>query len=114
MDILTLEEKRCLDSFDYITSQKGQDGATDLFRKLGARLKQTVQDNRDLLTTPYTNTIETKDQPAYPGDLDLEAEMRSIIRWNAMAMAVKANREHDGLGGHISTFASSVVLYERV
>lgn len=112
MDLLTLEEKRCLDSFDYIVAQKGAEGAIDLFRKMGQTLKETAALKQDLLTTPYTNTIETKDQPAYPGDLELEAEMRSIIRWNAMAMVVKANREHDGLGGHISTFASSSVLYE--
>jgi len=112
MDLLTLEEKRCLDSFDYIVAQKGADGALDLFRKMGQTLKETAASKQDLLTTPYTNTIETKDQPKYPGDLKLEAEMRNFIRWNAMAMVVKANRENDGLGGHISTFASSVVLYE--
>lgn len=62
--------------------------------------------------TPYINTISLDDQPAYPGNLELERRIKSIIRWNAMAMVVKANRNHDGIGGHISTFASSATLYE--
>ncbi|RAP32784.1 pyruvate dehydrogenase (acetyl-transferring), homodimeric type, partial [Candidatus Marinamargulisbacteria bacterium SCGC AG-439-L15] len=64
------------------------------------------------VTSPYVNTISKQYEPAYPGDLEIEHTLRSIIRWNAMAMVVKANRENDGLGGHISTFASSAVLYE--
>ncbi|HEY6229264.1 MAG TPA: pyruvate dehydrogenase (acetyl-transferring), homodimeric type, partial [Verrucomicrobiae bacterium] len=64
------------------------------------------------VSTPYTNTIPPEDEPEYPGDAGLERSIRSIIRWNAMAMVVTANRNHDGLGGHISTFASSATLYE--
>ncbi|MAT15538.1 MAG: pyruvate dehydrogenase (acetyl-transferring), homodimeric type [Planctomyces sp.] len=62
--------------------------------------------------TPYINTIPTDEQPRYPGNLELERRIKSIIRWNAMAMVVKANRTFDGIGGHISTFASSATLYE--
>ena len=64
------------------------------------------------LTTPYINTIPVDRQPPYPGDQALERRIKSIIRWNAMAMVVKANRIHGGLGGHISTFASCATLYE--
>jgi pyruvate dehydrogenase E1 component len=64
------------------------------------------------VSTPYTNTIAPEDEPEYPGNAGLERSIRSIIRWNAMAMVVTANRNHDGLGGHISTFASSATLYE--
>src|SRR5215208_4428420 len=64
------------------------------------------------VSTPYTNTIPPEDQPEYPGDAGMERKIRSYIRWNAMAMVVTANRKHDGLGGHISTFASSATLYE--
>ena len=64
------------------------------------------------VTTSYTNTIPPDQQPPYPGDRDLERRIKSLIRWNAMAMVVKANRIHGGLGGHISTFASSATLYE--
>jgi len=62
--------------------------------------------------TPYVNTIHVEDQPDYPGDGGLERRIRSIIRWNAMAMVVNANRVSDGIGGHISTFASSATIYE--
>jgi pyruvate dehydrogenase E1 component len=64
------------------------------------------------ITTPYVNTIPTEQEPPYPGDREIERRIKSYIRWNAMAMVVKANRIHDGLGGHISTFASSATLYE--
>ena len=58
------------------------------------------------------NTIHPDEEPHYPGDLDIENKIRGWVQWNAMAMVVKANRDNDGLGGHISTFASSAVLYE--
>jgi pyruvate dehydrogenase E1 component len=64
------------------------------------------------ITTPYINTIHVGDQPRYPGNLEIERRIKSIIRWNAMAMVVRANRQHDGLGGHISTYASAATLYE--
>ncbi len=64
------------------------------------------------VTTPYINTIPVADEPKYPGDWRIETRIKSILRWNAMAMVVNANRKHDGLGGHISTFASSATLYE--
>jgi Pyruvate dehydrogenase complex, dehydrogenase (E1) component len=63
-------------------------------------------------TTAYENTIAVENQPEYPGDLEMEEKLENIIRWNAMAMVVKANREIEGIGGHISTFASSASLYE--
>ncbi|MGE4001672.1 MAG: pyruvate dehydrogenase (acetyl-transferring), homodimeric type [Planctomycetaceae bacterium] len=63
-------------------------------------------------TTPYLNSIPVEDQPRYPGNLEIERRIKSIIRWNAMAMVVRANKKFDGLGGHISTYASSATLYE--
>jgi len=62
--------------------------------------------------TPYVNTIPVADQPPYPGDRDLERRIKSIIRWNAMAMVVRANKLSAGIGGHISSYASSATLYE--
>ncbi|HEX5036367.1 MAG TPA: pyruvate dehydrogenase (acetyl-transferring), homodimeric type [bacterium] len=62
--------------------------------------------------TPYVNTIPAPSQPAYPGDEEIERRIRSLIRWNAMAMVVRANAREPGVGGHISTFASSANLYE--
>jgi len=67
---------------------------------------------RNLLNTPYVNTIPPDREPVYPGDRDLERKIKSYIRWNAMAMVVNANRDHAGIGGHISTFASAATLYE--
>lgn len=65
-----------------------------------------------LLTTPYVNTIPPEEEPPYPGDYELERSIRNYVRWNAMAMVVKANRIHPGIGGHISTYASCATLYE--
>ncbi len=62
--------------------------------------------------THYVNSINLEDQPEYPGDIAIEEKIQDIIRWNAMAMVVKANRENDGLGGHISSYASISTLYE--
>src|SRR5207247_10994410 len=62
--------------------------------------------------TPYVNTIPADNEPAYAGDWKIETRIKSLIRWNAMAMVVNANRKHNGLGGHISTYASCATLYE--
>ena len=62
--------------------------------------------------TPYINTIPADEQPVYPGDRQIERRIRSLIRWNAMAMVVRANRLYPGLGGHISTYASCATLFE--
>jgi len=63
-------------------------------------------------TTPYINSIPADKQPQYPGNREIERRIKSIIRWNAMAMVTRANKAHDGIGGHISTFASAATLYE--
>ncbi len=62
-------------------------------------------------TTPYINTIPVDHQPVFPGNREIERRIKSIIRWNAMAMVVRANKE-SGVGGHISTYASAATLYE--
>src|SRR5689334_16607074 len=62
--------------------------------------------------TPYINTIPLDRQPRFPGNREIERRIKSIVRWNAMAMVVRANRESSGIGGHISTFASSATLVE--
>ncbi|MFC2088522.1 pyruvate dehydrogenase (acetyl-transferring), homodimeric type [Calditrichota bacterium] len=62
--------------------------------------------------TPYINTIPVEQQPAFPGNREIERRIKSIIRWNAMAMVVRANKNHPGIGGHISTYASAATLYE--
>ena len=63
-------------------------------------------------STPFSNTILPGQEPEYPGDRELERKIKSIVRWNAMAMVTKANKETPGIGGHISTYASAATLYE--
>ena len=75
-------------------------------QKKGVRIPYTSN-------TPYVNTIALEDQPRYPGDYEIERNIRSIIRWNAMAMVVRANRIDDGIGGHISTYVSAATLYSE-
>jgi pyruvate dehydrogenase E1 component len=66
----------------------------------------------EVLTTPYVNTIPPEEEPPYPGNIDLERRIEAYVRWNALAMVVRANREHSGVGGHIATYASAAILYE--
>ncbi|MHC4471733.1 MAG: pyruvate dehydrogenase (acetyl-transferring), homodimeric type, partial [Planctomycetota bacterium] len=64
------------------------------------------------VTTPYVNTIPRSEQPPFPGDREIERRIKSLVRWNAMAMVVRANRHDAGIGGHISTYASAATLLE--
>ena len=91
---------------------KGTDRATYLFERLRDRLGASGAQVSAPLNTPYINTIPAAQEPAYPGNLEIERRIRSLIRWNAMAMVVKGNKQHQGIGGHISTFASAATLYE--
>jgi pyruvate dehydrogenase E1 component len=81
------------------------DNLVDRLRQAGIKVPPTTN-------TPYVNTIPVEKEPPYPGDWQIETRIKSFIRWNAMAMVVNANRKHSGLGGHISTYASSATLYE--
>lgn len=106
------ETRDWLDSLEYVLQAKGVERATYLFDRLRDRLGERGARVASPLNTPYVNTIPAAQEPAYPGNLELERRIRSLVRWNAMAMVVKANKEHPGIGGHISTFASSATLYE--
>ena len=83
-----------------------------LLEKLRSRLQESGITFPRLVNTPYLNTIPSGNEPAYPGNRELERRIKSYIRWNAMAMVVKGNRLSPGLGGHISTFASAATIYE--
>lgn len=112
IDIDASETKEWMASLEYVLKSKGPDRVRFLLEKLRDRAaEQGVQAAADT-NTPYINTIPVKDQPAYPGNRDLERRIKSIIRWNAMAMVVGGNKRGGGVGGHISTFASSATLYE--
>ncbi len=82
------------------------------FGKLVKQLRSAGLDIADVISTPYLNTIPPEEQSPFPGDWQKEVRIKSYIRWNAMAMVVNANHEHSGIGGHISTYASSATLYE--
>ena len=83
-----------------------------VYDKLVARLRESGVYIPAIVNTPYVNTISAEDEPAYPGDRDIERRIKSYIRWNAMAMVVNANHAKSGIGGHISTYASCATLYE--
>jgi pyruvate dehydrogenase E1 component len=76
------------------------------------RLRKAGLEVPHVVRTPYLNTIPPEEEPDYPGDAELERRIKSYIRWNAMAMVVNANKDNDGIGGHISTYASCATLYE--
>jgi pyruvate dehydrogenase E1 component len=98
--------------FDLAARNEGAEKAGRMAGSLLERLRQAGVQAPKPVSTPYLNTIPVEAQAPFPGDFDMERRIKSIIRWNAMAMVVNANRKHNGLGGHISTFASSATLYE--
>ncbi len=110
------KSERMLDSleffFEYMLKNKESEQAPYVLNKLVDRLRDSGVRMPTMVSSPYVNTIPVEEEPPYPGDRELERRIKSYIRWNAMAMVVKANRVHSGLGGHISTFASSATLYE--
>ena len=111
-DLDPAETQEWLDSLEYVIGSKGPDRAKFLLSMLEARARLEGVDLPSKSNTPYINTIPKSQQPAYPGDREIERRIKSIVRWNAMAMVVKANRMPGAVGGHISTFASSATLYE--
>src|SRR5262245_39387268 len=100
------------DIFAYILKNEQSAQATRLLDELTDRLRESGLDVPRSVNTPYINTIAAEKEPAYPGNREIERRIKSYIRWNAMAMVVKANRLHPDIGGHISTYASSATLYE--
>ncbi len=106
------ETREWLDALDYVIHRDGGPRATYLLDRLKERAFHHGVRYASSATTPYVNTIPVDRQPDYPGDRAIERKIKSIIRWNAMAMVVKANKESPGIGGHISTYASAATLYE--
>jgi pyruvate dehydrogenase E1 component len=106
------ETREWLESLDYVLQVKGADRASYLFDRLRDRLGKRGARVSTPVNTPYVNTIAPAQEPPYPGNLDIERRIRSLIRWNALAMVVKANKNKPGIGGHISTYASAATLYE--
>ncbi|HET8705891.1 MAG TPA: pyruvate dehydrogenase (acetyl-transferring), homodimeric type, partial [Pseudomonadales bacterium] len=110
-DIDPVETSEWLDALESIIEREGIERARYILDKLTEKARLSGVDLSNL-NTPYINTIAVKDEPRLPGDLYLERRIRSLIRWNALAMVMRANLTDDELGGHISSFASSANLYE--
>ncbi len=111
-DIDPAETQEWLDSLEYVIQSAGPDRAAFLLDKLKGRAFRRGVSFPSGVTTPYVNTISPSSQPPYPGDRALERRIKSLVRWNAMAMVVRANRESAGIGGHISSYASAATLLE--
>ncbi len=108
-----LETREWLDSLDYVLAKGGPDRAGRLLQQLSLHARRAAGVNLPFTaTTPYQNTIPLRDQPPFPGSQEMERRIKSLVRWNALAMVVRANKMQDGIGGHISTFASAATLYE--
>ena len=111
-DIDPAETQEWLDSLDYVLNSRGTERAKYLLSVLEQKARRVGVDLPTPMNTPYINTIPFDKQPRFPGNREIERRIKSIIRWNAMAMVTRANRQFSGLGGHISTFASAATLYE--
>jgi len=108
-----LETREWLDSLDYVLSRGGPDRAGRLIQQLALHARRAAGVNLPFTaTTPYQNTIPSKTQPPFPGSQEMERRIKSLVRWNALAMVMRANKLQEGIGGHISTFASAATLYE--
>jgi pyruvate dehydrogenase E1 component len=111
-DVDPAETAEWLESLDYVLERKGPERVRELLTALEAAAIRNGVELPFTATTPYVNTIPRDKQPRYPGKRELERRIKSFVRWNAMAMVTRANRDHAGIGGHISTYASSATLYE--
>ncbi|PIW69579.1 MAG: pyruvate dehydrogenase (acetyl-transferring), homodimeric type [Ignavibacteriales bacterium CG12_big_fil_rev_8_21_14_0_65_30_8] len=107
-----LETREWLYSLDYVLEHGGHQRVRELLQELQIRAQKAGITIPFSANTPYINTISRKNQPHFPGNREIERRIKSLIRWNAMAMVVKANRTSSGIGGHISTYASAATLYE--
>ncbi|MEO6224119.1 MAG: pyruvate dehydrogenase (acetyl-transferring), homodimeric type [Vicinamibacterales bacterium] len=108
----SIETREWLDSLDYVLRTGDRSRIFRLLDALRVRARSAGFREPFSSNTPYINTIPATEQVPYPGDRELERRIKSVIRWNALAMVVRANRESDGIGGHISTYASAATLYE--
>ena len=111
-DIDPQETEEWLDSFDAVVDQRGKSRARFLLMKMLERAQSAQVGFPATVSTPYVNTIPTDEEPWFPGDEYLERRIRAYIRWNAAVMVTRANARYSGIGGHLSTYASSASLYE--
>ena len=110
LDAIESEEWR--ESLHDVFYRRGPERVAALLADLQIEAQREMAQLPVTSRTPYVNTIPIERQPPYPGNRQIEQRIKSFVRWNAMAMVVDANNRHEGIGGHISTYASAATLYE--
>jgi len=111
-ELEAIEQREWLESLDYVIQQGDRGRVQRLLTSLRNRARTAGLALPFTAVTPYINTIRTEEETPLPGSQEVERRIKSLVRWNAMAMVVRANRLSDGIGGHISTYASAATLYE--
>jgi pyruvate dehydrogenase E1 component len=111
-DLDPTETREWIEALETIIENEGPDRATFVLRKLLDHARSRRVPMPPVLNTPYCNTIPLADQPQYPGNLEIESRIIGLVRWNALAMVVRANKVASELGGHIATYASIADLFE--
>ncbi|MGH9340775.1 MAG: pyruvate dehydrogenase (acetyl-transferring), homodimeric type [Acidobacteriota bacterium] len=112
LELEGIENREWMESLDYVLQDAGPERVRRLLRVLQVHAQRNGVELPFTANTPYINTIPPQKQPPFPGSREIERRIKSLVRWNAMAMVVRANRIQDGIGGHISTYASAATLYE--
>ena len=107
-----VETREWLEAFDALVETEGRERATFLLRKLLDHARARRVPLPPVLNTPYKNSVALAEQPQFPGNLEVESRLSAIVRWNALAMVVRANRAYPELGGHIASYASAADLFE--
>src|SRR6266852_5695498 len=111
-DVDPLETGEWIEALDALIQNEGPERATFLLRRLLQHARTRRVPLPQVLATPYVNTIPLAEQPPYQGNLEIESRISALVRWNALAMVVRANRESGELGGHIASYASAADLFE--
>ena len=111
-ELEALETREWIESLDYVLQSGGPARVSKLLRELADHARRHGVRQPFTANTPYINTITPAEQPPFPGSREIERRIKSLVRWNALAMVVKANKLEEGIGGHISTYASAATLYE--
>src|SRR5512144_1172286 len=106
------ETQEWIDSLGGLVRERGTARARFLVRALLQRARSLNIGIPELVQTPYINTISPEQEPPFPGDERMEKRIRRLERWNSVVMVTRANKHYDGIGGHISTYASSAALFD--
>jgi len=109
---IEVENREWLKSLKWVLDNRSEERVKDLLTLLQQEANKYGIEGKDPFTTPYVNSIRPEDEAEYPGNEDTEEKLMALVRWNAMAMVVRANRENEGIGGHISTYGSIANLLE--